>query len=149
MDPDMLQTCVNETIDIMSKFKPKETYVLWCDNTVYEPVDIIKGKQDYPILKEAPGRGGTDYRPPLDWIEKNLIQKGKKIGPVIFFGDGFPNASGVPWPLMGQYQIQRYADRFFWGIISKKRPWSGDSAGPAPMNKGGVPFGRKIDVVMP
>jgi predicted metal-dependent peptidase len=67
-----LESFVGQTINIMKEFKPKETYLIWCDTKVYEPVDILKGPNDFWKMREAKGTGGGDFRPPFIWIEKNM-----------------------------------------------------------------------------
>lgn len=132
---DELNQFVSETFDIMKSFKPKETYLIWCDATVYTPVDVLKGTKDKWKLNKADGRGGTDFRPPFAWIQENILGK-KKIGPVIFFTDGYPTGNGG-WPELGQYGIDKYKSNVFWVIVSTKRPNEDIK----------VPFGTKIDLV--
>lgn len=126
-----LQQFINETQNIMKEHKPKETYLIWCDSTMYLPVDILKGAKDIWKMREPRGGGGTDFRPPFKWIEENILGK-KKIGPIVYFTDGFG-----PFPALGDYGTDKYAKNVFWVIVSPNRP-----------NKDiEVPFGTKLDLV--
>jgi hypothetical protein len=130
---------VSEAMDIIESYTPKETYLIWCDSTVYEPVDIIKSGEQWNY-KKAPGGGGTSFIPPVVWIEENIIKKGKKLGPVLFFTDGEPNSGpNGGWPKKEQYSIQKYVNKFFWIILGE---------GGAPRKHVKVPFGRRIDLIM-
>jgi len=126
-----LQQFISETQNIMKEHKPKETYLIWCDATLYLPVDILKGTNDLWKMREPRGGGGTDFRPPFKWIQENLLGK-KKIGPIVYFTDGFG-----PFPSLGEYGTDKYAKNVFWVIISPRRP-----------NKDiEIPFGTKLDLV--
>jgi len=126
-----LQQFINETQNIMKEHKPKETYLIWCDATMYLPVDVLKGTGDLWKMREPRGGGGTDFRPPFKWIEENILGK-KKIGPIVYFTDGFG-----PFPALGDYGTDKYAKNVFWVIISPNRP----------NNDIQVPFGTKLDLV--
>jgi predicted metal-dependent peptidase len=133
-----LEQFISEAMDIMESFKPKETYLLWCDTTVYEPVDIIKRGESWNYHR-AYGGGGTSFIPPVAWIEENIIKKGKKIGPVLFFTDGYPNTGpNGGWPKKEEYSIGKYVNKFFWIILGQGSPAKDVK----------VPFGRRIDLIM-
>lgn len=133
-----LEQFISEAMDIMGSFKPKETYLLWCDTTVYEPVDIIKSGEKWNYHR-AYGGGGTSFIPPVVWIEQNIIKKGKKLGPVLFFTDGYPNTGpNGGWPKAEEYGIKSYVNKFFWIILGQGSPAKDVK----------VPFGRRIDLIM-
>jgi predicted metal-dependent peptidase len=134
-----LEQFVSEAMNIMQSFNPKETYLIWCDTTVYEPVDVIKKGETWNYRK-AYGGGGTSFIPPVAWIEENIIKKGKKLGPVIFFTDGEPNTGpNGGWPQQDQYSIRNYVNKFFWIILGE---------GGVPRKHVKVPFGKRIDLIM-
>jgi predicted metal-dependent peptidase len=134
-----LEQFVSEAMDIMESFKPKETFLIWCDTTVYEPVDVIKKGETWNYRK-AYGGGGTSFIPPVVWIEENIIKKGKKLGPVLFFTDGEPNTGpNGGWPLETEYSIRSYVNKFFWIILGE---------GGVPRKHVKVPFGKRIDLIM-
>ena len=126
-----LESFVAQAINIMKEFKPKETYLIWCDTKVYEPVDVLKGPNDLWKMREAKGTGGGDFRPPFIWIEKNILGK-KKIGPIIYFTDGYEQ-----FPKLGDYGTDKYHKNVFWLIVSPRTP----------NNNIKIPFGTKIDLV--
>jgi predicted metal-dependent peptidase len=134
-----LEQFVSEAMDIMESFKPKETFLIWCDTTVYEPVDVIKKGETWNYRK-AYGGGGTSFIPPVVWIEENIIKKGKKLGPVLFFTDGEPNTGpNGGWPQETEYSIRSYVNKFFWIILGE---------GGVPRKHVKVPFGKRIDLIM-
>lgn len=137
--PKELEQFVSETMDIMKIYNPKETYLLWCDTTIYEPVDVIKKGEPWRV-KTAPGGGGTSFIPPFAWIEKNILRK-KKMGPVIFFTDGYPNTGpNGGWPRLEEYGIRSYSSKVLWVIVGKGMPNKDPSIK--------IPFGTRIDLIV-
>lgn len=133
VSPKELAQFVAESIDIVEKFKPKDTFLLWCDAAIYKPVDHYKrGEKVQP--KDAPGGGGTSFDPPFKWIEEEFIDKGKKPGLIIYFTDGYPNYG---WPDKDNYKIKQYESKIIWVIIGQ--------GGVNDQIK--VPFGRRIDLI--
>lgn len=134
-----LHQFVTEALGVMESFNPKETHLIWCDTRVYEPIDIIKKGEKFTV-KHAPGRGGTSFIPPFEWIEKNLLGK-KKLGPVLFFTDGYPNTGeNGGWPTEDMFKIRSYSNKVFWIIIGNGSPNNDPSIK--------IPFGKRIDLVM-
>lgn len=132
-----LEQFVSEAIDIMKIYNPKETYLIWCDTTVYEPVDVIKRGEKWNYRK-APGGGGTSFHPPFAWIEKNILGK-KKMGPVIFFTDGEPNTGPHGgWPQLNEYGIKAYQSKVIWVILGERG---------MPRDHVQIPFGKRIDLL--
>lgn len=135
MSQSALETAVGEAAGILAQFKPKNTYVLWCDTNVYEPVDKIR-PGEVAKLKQAYGGGGTDFRPPFKWIQDNILGKGK-MGPVIFFTDGYPMSGG--WPQLDQFGLRTYASKVIW-VITNRGTVNTDSSIQ-------IPFGQRLDLV--
>ncbi len=134
-----LHQFVTEALGVMESFNPKETYLIWCDTTVYEPIDVIKKGEKFDV-KHAPGRGGTSFIPPFEWIENNLLGK-KKLGPILFFTDGYPNTGeNGGWPTEDMFKIRSYSNKVFWIIIGKGVPNDDPNIR--------IPFGKRIDLVM-
>lgn len=127
-----LQQFISETLSIMKDFKPKETYLIWCDAAIYPPIDVLKSTNDIWKMREPRGGGGTSFVPPFKWIEENLVGK-KKIGPTVYFTDGYGD-----FPDRRKYGLEKYAKNVFWAIVSHKRPNDHIE----------VPFGTKIDLVI-
>jgi len=128
-----LETAISEASGIMDKLKPKKTYVLWFDSTVYTPVDVLK-PSEVAKLKKAYGGGGTIFQAPFEYIEKEILPKGK-MGPVLFFTDGYP---GNGWPTIDQYNIKSYSSKIIWIITHRNTP-AVDVADPD--------FGTRLDLV--
>jgi hypothetical protein len=137
--PKELEQFVSEAMDIMKMYNPKDTYLIWCDTTVYEPVDVVKKGEPWKV-KHAPGGGGTSFIPPFAWIQKNILGK-KKMGPVIFFTDGYPNTGpNGGWPQIDEYGIKGYSNKVLWVIVGQGMPNTDPSIK--------IPFGTRIDLVM-
>lgn len=87
-----LQAFGNELAGIIQDVRPRETIVIYCDAAVnrvdrFAPTD--------PLHLHAVGRGGTDFRPPFDWIEKEGITPKA----FVYLTDGygpFPDEQGFP-----------------------------------------------------
>jgi hypothetical protein len=133
-----LKQFMEETLSIVSEYEPEETYLLFCDTSVYTPVPILRSSEDAWEIHKAPGRGGTDFRPPFAYIEKELGDV--EIGPVIFFTDGYPTVGGPNngWPDVSDYNISEYADNVLWVIVSQH----------VANEQIKVPFGQKLDLVL-
>jgi predicted metal-dependent peptidase len=138
MSEKALEQAISEAYEIVSGFNPKETYIIWFDTTVYTPVPIIKkGEKEKIKLQKAYGGGGTDFLPPYKWVEENIIRKNKKVGPVLFFTDGYPIASG--WPTERDFSIKSYSQNVLWIITNRDYPNDDPSIV--------IPFGKRIDLV--
>jgi len=57
--------------DILESTNPEVIYVIFCDDRVQKVEEYTKS--DLPLKLEARGRGGTDFRPPFEWVERNGI----------------------------------------------------------------------------
>lgn len=53
---------------IIEELCPEETLLIYCDAIVQEITRFMAGEE--LVFKEIPGRGGTDFRPPFEWVEK-------------------------------------------------------------------------------
>jgi len=55
----------------------------------YDPWELTESTfADYEFL----GRGGTSLKPPFNWIEENLLMRGKSLDALIYFTDGYGDA---------------------------------------------------------
>lgn len=94
---EMLDEFAGEIRGVCKSYDVKDLYVLYCDTQVYEPVDaFIRGKK-FNIQKLKPrGGGGTSFKPPFEWVYKNMIRKGNIPSFIIYFTDAagdFPKRS--------------------------------------------------------
>lgn len=68
---DILQLFANEIASIRDAVMPERTIVLSCDARINHVDDLTM--QD-PFSMKCHGGGGTDFRPPFNWLEKNDIK---------------------------------------------------------------------------
>lgn len=66
-----LNVFAKEITSIMDECKPELIHVVYCDARVAHTQEFQPGD---PINLEARGGGGTDFRPPFIWVEKEDIQ---------------------------------------------------------------------------
>ena len=57
---------------ILDMVKPRRMHIVWCDSKIHK-VDEVFSVEDIDGLKSK-GGGGTDFKPPFEWVEKNNIQ---------------------------------------------------------------------------
>lgn len=126
-----LTSMVSESYQIMKDFKPKEIQLMWCDSKLHLPVDIVTPKTMH-LLHSPRGGGGTDFRPPFEYIKKNILGK-RSLGPIVYFTDG-----EGPFPTLDQYSLKEYRDKVIWVIVGT-RGYSSHIK---------VPFGTRIDLIL-
>ena len=105
-----------ELMKIFKTFTVNNCYVLWCDSGkdgMPNDVQLFKiADRNFKLEKLKPkGGGGTSFKPPFNWIQKNLIKKGKIPAFVIYFTDACGTA-----PSQGEYDIKRYVKKVLWVI---------------------------------
>ena len=100
-----------DTIFDIKKFEKYKAKIRYCKLET-KPI----GPNDFWKMREAKGTGGGDFRPPFIWIEKNILGK-KKIGPIIYFTDGYEQ-----FPKLGDYGTDKYHKNVFWLIVSPRTP---------------------------
>lgn len=92
---------------IMDEVRPKKLYVIWCDAMVHK-VDEVEETSELGGLKPH-GGGGTDFRPPFDWIEKH----GVELDAMVYLTDGY-----------GSFPDREPKYPVLWGdIAGSKYPW--------------------------
>lgn len=124
---------VSEGYEIIQSFKPKEINLIWCDSKVHDPVHKVTPKTLH-LLNTPKGGGGTDFRPPFKWIHENLVKKGKKLGPIIYFTDGYG-----PFPESGEFGSSSYRDKVIWVIVGTKGYINENVK---------IPFGTRINLIL-
>jgi len=68
---EMLEQAYAELKEIEDKMKPKVIYAIDADTRITNVLEIHPGDE---FKLDAKGRGGTDFRPVFDWVEKEGIQ---------------------------------------------------------------------------
>ncbi len=69
IDERTLQTFGKHCLAIQQDYKPQRIHIVWCDAQIHS-VDTFE--QDEPLLLKPRGGGGTDFRPPFRWVEKEM-----------------------------------------------------------------------------
>ena len=102
--------------------------VIWCDSEIpKDGIQYFDTKNKFNLNKLEPkGGGGTSFKPPFEWINDNLIKKGKNPAFVIYFTDAYGDAPR-------KTEVRKYADRVLWVI-------TGDNDGRH------IDFGKKINL---
>lgn len=103
-----LDVFFGEMRGIMEDVRPERLYVIWCDAKVHK-VDEIEDAAELGGLKPH-GGGGTDFRPPFDWIADNHV----RIDALVYLTDG-----------LGTFPAKPPSYPVLWGDILKmaKFPW--------------------------
>jgi predicted metal-dependent peptidase len=92
---DMLSDFGNEVNGIIKDAKPSKTTVIYCDARINK---VVSFGPDDEVKLEMVGGGGTDFRPPFDYIRTHNIEPKCAI----YFTDGygpFPEEP-MPYPVM-------------------------------------------------
>ena len=103
-----------EMMKLFKQYKIIDCTVIWCDSDIprdgVQKFKIADGSFKLDKLKPK-GGGGTSFKPPFEWIQKNLLKKGKIPAFVIYFTDAFGEAPGPR-----EYGINNYGTRVMWVI---------------------------------
>lgn len=89
--PDELDQIGAEMQEIIRAIRPRKIHVIWCDSRI-AAVDEF-GEYDQFYL-DPKGGGGTDFRPPFKYCEKNMIQPDA----FIYMTDGYGPFPDEPPP---------------------------------------------------
>ena len=103
-----------ELMKIFKTYTVNNCYVIWCDSTIpRNGVQLFKvADKNFKLDKLQPvGGGGTSFKPPFAWVQKNLIKKGKIPAFMIYFTDACGDA-----PSPNEYDIKRYVKKTLWVI---------------------------------
>jgi predicted metal-dependent peptidase len=80
---------------VLQDVRPKRIHVVWCDAAV-AGVDVVSSLDELGAVRANPkGGGGTDFRPPFEWVR----EQGLKPETLIYLTDGygsFPDDPGYP-----------------------------------------------------
>lgn len=111
---DTLAKFATELFSIFKIHRVQTCHVIWCDAEI--PKDGVQtfniSKDKFSIEKLKPkGGGGTSFLPPFEWVQKNILKKGKVPAFFIYFTD----AAGTA-PTVNDFDIKRYSKRILWVI---------------------------------
>lgn len=107
--PKELTAFMSELADILRVCNPERVYVLGCDAHVASVVELPGDTDISSEQPEVKGGGGTDFRPPFDWVAKEgitpdaLIYLTDMCGPFPDAAPGYPviwgrtTETAAPW----------------------------------------------------
>lgn len=119
---DTLAKFATEMLKLFKQYSIYTCYVIWCDDRIpgypgneykkggVQKFDIADG--NFKLEKLQPkGGGGTSFHPPFEWVQQNILKKGKVPAFMVYFTDAYGDA-----PNVGQYNLRNYANRVLWVI---------------------------------
>jgi predicted metal-dependent peptidase len=112
----------SEVKSLAKAYNMQDIHVIYADADVQSVKTFKDGSQ--LGIQMSPG-GGTSFKPTFDWVENNLVKKGKKPAFFIYLTDGHGDMPTT----------STFKDRTLWIIVN-------DKAGAIK-----VPFGKKIDII--
>jgi len=116
-----------EMLKLFKTYNILTCHVIWCDSRICSVQTFDVADKSFKLDKLKPcGGGGTSFKPPFEWVQKNIIKKGKVPAFMIYFTDAYGEA-----PSIGEYGIRSYATRVLWVITEND-------------NASNLKFGKKI-----
>lgn len=80
---------------VLQDVRPKRIHVVWCDAAV-AGVDVVSSLDDLGHVRANPkGGGGTDFRPPFEWVREQGLKPETLIYLTDMYGT-FPDDPGYP-----------------------------------------------------
>lgn len=61
----------NEINAVIDHCRPESVQIVYCDSRINKTVEFLP---DEPVVLEAVGGGGTDFRPPFSWVDEQGLQ---------------------------------------------------------------------------
>lgn len=118
-------TFIAETRSVLKSFRPEEIYIIYCSDGIEAPsggIDKLKSHLQALDLEKQKSTGGNKggFNPPIEWVEKNLIKRGKNVACMIYFTDGGAENPEKP----------NWHKKIIWAMTTDRR----------------IPFGKHIDV---
>jgi len=116
---------IEETRSVLRSFSPKEIYIIYCSDGIEPPsggIDRLKSPlQELDLEKQKSTEGNEGgFDPPIKWVEKNLIKRGKDLACMIYFTDGGAEDPEKP----------NWHKKIIWAMTTDRR----------------MPFGKHINV---
>lgn len=118
-------TFIEEARSVLKSFLPKEIYIIYCSDGIEPPsgdIDRLKFPTQMLDQEKQKSTGGNEggFDPPIKWVEKNLIKKGKDLACMIYFTDGGAEDPEKP----------SWHKKVIWAMTTDRR----------------IPFGKHINV---
>jgi len=128
-----------ELLKLFGQFQIERCYVIWCDSTIpgWSSSSNTKNPQGVQVFQRVDksfklnklkpqGGGGTSFVPPFDWVQQNLLKKGRQPAFFIYFTDAYGSA-----PSSGQFGLRQYIKRVMWIVTDN-------------LDASNLKFGKKI-----
>jgi predicted metal-dependent peptidase len=117
MTNQMIDRIMAENGGIIADLNPVRVVVVWCDSAIHnvndldEPEDVNDLKADIEAQGGIKGGGGTDFRPPFDWVKDHLDEVPDML---VYFTDTY-----------GTFPSQEPEYPVIWGVIVEgaEVPW--------------------------
>ena len=105
-----LTVFANELTNILNSCRIDLVDVIWCDADVKHTQRFNRSNKFSASKLEPAGGGGTDLRPPFQWVQTQLIQKSGNYPTLfIYFTDGYGT-----FPNKYDFKINNYTDNILW-----------------------------------
>ena len=111
-----------ELLKLFGQFQIERCYVIWCDSSIpgwdsssnqkdAKGVQIFQRvDKSFKLTKLRPvGGGGTSFVPPFEWVQKNLLKRGRQPAFFVYFTDAYGDS-----PSPGKFGIRQYVKRVMW-----------------------------------
>ena len=92
-DPDTLARFKSELSGVLAAFDVT-AHVVFCDTSLH--VGGVYGRADLPLSLDFPGGGGTDFRPPFEWVDAEGLEPACLIYLTDLFCSRFPPEPDYP-----------------------------------------------------
>ena len=113
IDLEMLAQFAGELTAVVEDVRPEKVHVVYCDTRIAHTDEF--GPND-EIKLEAKGRGGTDFRPPFEWVEEQGIDPACLVYLTDMECTKFPDEPNYP-VLWASYGRARWNDRAPFGEV--------------------------------
>jgi predicted metal-dependent peptidase len=124
---DTLAKFGSEMLKLFKTYNIQQCHVVWCDSRICDVQTFDLADKNFKLDKLKPcGGGGTSFLPPFQWVQTNILKKGRVPAFMIYFTDAYGDA-----PASTLYGIRQYANRVLWVITEN------DSAS-------NIKFGKKL-----
>ena len=101
-----------ELLKLFKTYNIQKCNIIWCDSKICNVQTFETADKSFDLKKLKPcGGGGTSFVPPFEWIQKNILKRGKVPAFMIYFTDAYGDA-----PAPSLYNIRQYANRVLWVI---------------------------------
>ena len=113
---DDLDKFASEMDGIFKERSIQKCHIIWCDSQICDVQEFDLRKNKFSIEKLKPCGGlGTSFVPPFDWVQENIVKKGRQPAFMVYFTDAFGES-----PNRRHYST--FADRVIWIVSNNDDP---------------------------